>query len=62
MGKALDAALESFPDASAGGHARMGGGQVPLPDGGNVEQLTTVGGDTPEDLEDRLFAAMNGEA
>ena len=61
MGKALDAAFESFPDASAGGHARMGGGQVPLPDGGNVEQLTTVGGDTPEDLEDRLFAAMNGE-
>ena len=61
MGKSLDAAFESFPDASAGGHARMGGGQVPLPDGGNVEQLTTVGGDTPEDLEDRLFAAMNGE-
>jgi nanoRNase/pAp phosphatase (c-di-AMP/oligoRNAs hydrolase) len=61
MGKALDAAFESFPDASAGGHARMGGGQVPLPDGGNVDQLTTVGGDTPEDLEDRLFAAMNGE-
>jgi len=61
MGKALDAAFDSFPDASAGGHARMGGGQVPLPDGGNVEQLTTVGGDTPEDLEDRLFAAMNGE-
>jgi hypothetical protein len=40
----------------------MGGGQVPLPDGGIVEQLTTVSGDTPEDLEDRLFAAMNGEA
>jgi nanoRNase/pAp phosphatase (c-di-AMP/oligoRNAs hydrolase) len=61
MGKALDAAFGQFPDASAGGHARMGGGQAPLPDGGNVDTLTTVGGDTPADLEDRLFAAMNGE-
>jgi nanoRNase/pAp phosphatase (c-di-AMP/oligoRNAs hydrolase) len=52
MGKALMAAVEPLPDASAGGHARMGGGQAALP-------AATDGG-TPVDLETRLFDAMNG--
>ena len=60
MGKTLDAALETFPDATAGGHARMGGGQVPVPDGGTLA-LDAVGDDAPKVLEDRLFAAMSGE-
>ena len=61
MGKALDAALDSFPDATAGGHARMGGGQAPLPDGGTLALPDAVGDDAPKELEDRLFAAMSGE-
>jgi nanoRNase/pAp phosphatase (c-di-AMP/oligoRNAs hydrolase) len=61
MGETLDAAFQFIPDASAGGHARMGGGQVPLPDGGTVELVETTEEDAPRDLEDRLFAAMNGE-
>ncbi|WP_178916227.1 bifunctional oligoribonuclease/PAP phosphatase NrnA [Natronomonas gomsonensis] len=52
MGKALEKALEPLSDASAGGHARMGGGQASLP-------AATDGG-TPEDIESRLFDAMNG--
>ncbi|WP_254838615.1 DHH family phosphoesterase [Natronomonas marina] len=62
MGKALDAAFESFPEADAGGHARMGGGQIPLPDGGKVALPETAAAeDAPRELEARLFAAMNGE-
>ncbi|MEF8806719.1 DHH family phosphoesterase [Natronomonas sp.] len=54
MGKTLQRALGSLSDASAGGHARMGGGRVDLP----VSE--EVSGETVE-LEPRLFAAMNGE-
>ncbi len=62
MGKALDAAFGSFPEASAGGHARMGGGQIPLPDGGTVGLPDAVEDEeAPQELEARLFAAMNGE-
>ena len=58
IGDALDAAVDAVPGGSAGGHARMGGGQVPL--------TATVGGPGPEaireELDDRLFEAMNGSA
>jgi nanoRNase/pAp phosphatase (c-di-AMP/oligoRNAs hydrolase) len=60
MGRALEAAFDGFPDADAGGHARMGGGQIPLPDGGSVSPAETSD-DVPQDIEGRLFAAMNGE-
>jgi len=54
MGRTLEAALGSVPDSSAGGHARMGGGEVALsPASGGRQQH-------PE-LQERLFAAMNGE-
>lgn len=54
MGRTLQAALESVPDASAGGHARMGGGQVTLSPSASKRKAH------PE-LEAKLFAAMNGE-
>jgi nanoRNase/pAp phosphatase (c-di-AMP/oligoRNAs hydrolase) len=54
MGKALERATGELSDASAGGHARMGGGRIELPlsDGESGEAV---------DLESRLFAAMKGE-
>lgn len=51
MGKSISAALEVVPDASAGGHARMGGGQIVLPEDRS---------EFPE-LRPRFFAAMSGE-
>jgi nanoRNase/pAp phosphatase (c-di-AMP/oligoRNAs hydrolase) len=54
MGKAVSTALEIVPDASSGGHARMGGGQAMLP--AWVPDI-----DGQDELEDRFFAAMSGE-
>ena len=58
MGDALAAAVEDVPMSSAGGHARMGGGQV------SVEHMSGLGpgdGLTREELHERLFDAMSGE-
>ena len=54
MGKTVSAALEVVPDASAGGHARMGGGRAMLP-----AWVPGCGGQG--ELRERFFAAMNGE-
>ncbi|PSQ14215.1 hypothetical protein BRD02_10090 [Halobacteriales archaeon QS_8_69_73] len=61
MGKTLEVAFDDLPDASFGGHSRMGGGRVSLPGGGrtNPPELATDGGST--ELHAQLFAAMNGE-
>ncbi|WP_435064098.1 DHH family phosphoesterase [Halobaculum sp. EA56] len=59
MGRALDAAVGDVPDASAGGHARMGGGQIgPQVSADGSEEVPVVG---REELLDRLFDAMDGE-
>ena len=50
MGKSISKALEPIPEASAGGHARMGGGQVALSGDGEAVEL-----------HDRFLAAMNGK-
>ncbi|QSG10621.1 nanoRNase/pAp phosphatase [Halapricum desulfuricans] len=58
MGKALKTAVEDIPMAQAGGHARMGGGQL------SIEHMEGIGpgdGLTVEELRDRLFEAMTGE-
>ncbi|MFB6184102.1 MAG: bifunctional oligoribonuclease/PAP phosphatase NrnA [Haloarculaceae archaeon] len=58
MGKVLDAAVENIPMASAGGHARMGGGQV------SIEHMNGLGprdGLTREQFRDRIFAVMAGD-
>ena len=59
MGDTLDTAVSVLREASAGGHARMGGGQLSLRDGA----METVAGEAvPRDgLRERLFDAMAGE-
>lgn len=52
MGRTLSAALELIPEASGGGHARMGAGQAPM---------TSSNRDAHSELQSQLFAAMNGE-
>ncbi len=58
MGKVLESAVETVPIASAGGHARMGGGQIPIE---HMEGLGPGDGMTREELKERLFDAMNGD-
>jgi len=58
MGKTLDAAVADVPMGSAGGHARMGGGQL------STEHMAGLGpgeGLTREQFHERLFAAMSGD-
>ena len=58
MGNALSAAVEGIPMSSAGGHARMGGGQVSAE---HMSGLRPESGMTREEFGDRLFDAMTGE-
>jgi len=58
MGKALQAAIEDIPMAEAGGHARMGGGQVQKD---HMEGLGPGEGVSREELRERLFDAMTGD-
>jgi len=57
MGDAIAAAVDDVPLAKGGGHARMGGGQVPTEDG-EIEAVRDVDRDS---LIEGLFAAMSGE-
>ncbi len=59
MGDALAAVVDDIPMSSAGGHARMGGGQISLT---HMEGLREDSGISRPDLADRLFAAMGGDA
>lgn len=62
MGKTLKAAIGDIPNADAGGHARMGGGQMPaeqLPETADVDGETVPW--TQTDMGDQLFNAMNGD-
>ena len=58
MGKSLRAVVEDVPMAGAGGHARMGGGQLSIE---HMEGLGPSDGMTREEFKDRLFTAMNGD-
>jgi len=58
MGEALRAVVDDIPMADAGGHARMGGGQV------SVDHMHGIGpsdGVTREEFTGRLFAALDGD-
>jgi nanoRNase/pAp phosphatase (c-di-AMP/oligoRNAs hydrolase) len=59
VGDTLDTAVSVFREGSAGGHARMGGGQLSI----RESVIETVTGETvPRDgLRERLFDAMSGE-
>jgi nanoRNase/pAp phosphatase (c-di-AMP/oligoRNAs hydrolase) len=55
MGRAIESALEEVPGASGGGHARMGGGQIPVEDGDFVWPARRAA------LTDRLRRALEGD-
>ncbi|WP_435179699.1 DHH family phosphoesterase [Halorussus sp. AFM4] len=60
MGKALETVAEDIPGASAGGHARMGGGQVPV-DGAAYASGAEAAMWSQAELGDDIFAALNGD-
>jgi hypothetical protein len=58
MGKARRAVVEDIPMADAGGHARMGGGQL------SIDHMKGIGpsnGVSREQLHEDLFRAMCGD-
>ncbi|WP_276252749.1 DHH family phosphoesterase [Halomontanus rarus] len=58
MGETLRHAVSDIPMANAGGHARMGGGQL------SIDHMNGIGpsdGISDEEFEERLFAALSGE-
>jgi nanoRNase/pAp phosphatase (c-di-AMP/oligoRNAs hydrolase) len=60
MGKALEASVADIPGASAGGHARMGGGQVPV-DGAAYAHGEEAALWSQAELTGDIFAALNGD-
>ena len=58
MGKALERAVEGIPQAGAGGHARMGGGQISIE---HMEGLGPGSGVSMAELEDRILRSLAGE-
>lgn len=58
VGRALREAVDDIPMASAGGHARMGGGQLSLP---HMNGLGPGQGVSRGELHRRLFDALRGE-
>lgn len=58
MGDTLQAAVEGIATASAGGHARMGGGQLAVEELAEVTPSSTT---LHDELKERLFKAMAGD-
>lgn len=58
VGRALRTAVEEVPMSEAGGHSRMGGGQVSLD---HMEGIGPSEGITREGLRDRLFETLSGD-
>lgn len=58
MGKALDGVVDDIPMATAGGHARMGGGQLSID---HMEGIGPSEGVERGAFTDRLFDAMAGD-
>jgi nanoRNase/pAp phosphatase (c-di-AMP/oligoRNAs hydrolase) len=58
MGEALRSAIEGIPMAEAGGHARMGGGQLSLD---HMNGIGPSNGVSRDEFSDRLFTAMAGD-
>ncbi|WP_423751186.1 DHH family phosphoesterase [Salinirarus marinus] len=56
MGRTLQAAVSDVPNATAGGHARMGGGQIDPAD-----EESAVAADRRSALVSRLFEALEGD-
>lgn len=58
IGRTLEAVVEDIPMASAGGHARMGGGQLSTT---YMEELGPGTGLSRGEFKERLFEAMSGD-
>ena len=58
MGKTLGEVVDEIPMSDAGGHARMGGGQVSLE---HMNGLGPEGGLSRAEFHDRLFDALSGD-
>ncbi len=58
IGNTLRDIVSDIPRSGAGGHARMGGGQISL---AHLEGIGPAGGFTREEFVDHLFDAMAGE-
>jgi nanoRNase/pAp phosphatase (c-di-AMP/oligoRNAs hydrolase) len=58
MGKTLRAVVDDIPMAGAGGHARMGGGQISAD---HMQGLDPTDGTSREQFRQRLFDAMGGD-
>lgn len=58
IGRALESAVDDIPMAGAGGHARMGGGQVSID---HMEGLGPSKGLSRAEFHDALFDAMAGD-
>ncbi|QFU83318.1 DHH family phosphoesterase [Natronorubrum aibiense] len=58
MGETLRHAVSDIPMANAGGHARMGGGQVSVD---HMEGIGPADGIDRDEFEERLFSALAGE-
>ena len=56
MGECLQHAVKDIETASAGGHARMAGGQVPLDRLADESEMYEL-----SEFDSRLFEMMNGE-
>jgi nanoRNase/pAp phosphatase (c-di-AMP/oligoRNAs hydrolase) len=59
MGKTLETVVDDIPRGEAGGHARMGGGQLSVE---HMEGLATDDGVNRAELKERIFDAMTGTA
>lgn len=59
MGNVISKAVEDITDASAGGHATMGGGYVPAEHIGENELTSEI---TRQALIERLFSSMKGKS
>ncbi|MFC4544200.1 bifunctional oligoribonuclease/PAP phosphatase NrnA [Halosolutus amylolyticus] len=58
MGETLRHAVSDIPMANAGGHARMGGGQISID---HMEGIGPSDGISKPEFEERLFSALSGE-
>lgn len=58
MGETLSHAVSDIPMANAGGHARMGGGQLSVD---HMEGIGPSDGVSREEFEQRVFSALAGE-
>jgi nanoRNase/pAp phosphatase (c-di-AMP/oligoRNAs hydrolase) len=58
MGKVLQTTVADVPESQAGGHARMGGGQITIPTGGDADRARRV---TPPELSETIFEALAGD-